>query len=160
MKAKVTVCITLKTLTLQKNINPVYRVRMKNEKKITHLGYIQGIINRFCNNSFLIKGWCVTITAALTALSSGSKDHYILIAYFPIIVFWFLDAYYLWQEILYRALYDNIRIKGENTIDFSMKIPKKIRENNNYISVVFSKTIFPFYAVLIGTVLFFMFVFK
>ena len=130
-----------------------------NEKKLKHLEFIQGVINRLANNSFLIKGWCITIVAALSALSSGTKDQYILIAYFPVFIFWLLDSYYLWQESLFRELYDDVRIMGEADIDFSMKFSENALKKHKYIEVVFSKTILPFYVVLLGTVIILMFIF-
>ena len=124
------------------------------ENKIKHLEFIQGIINRLANNSFLIKGWCVTIVAALTALSaSGANQTFILIAYFPIFVFWLLDSYYLWQERLFRGHYDEVRQKNENNIDFSMKLSKEIQKKNSFIDTVFSRTILPFYLVLMVTII-------
>ena len=53
-----------------------------------------------------------------------------------------LDAYFLWQERLYRSLYDSIRKK--NQTDFSMKINKK---EGKYIDALFSKTLLPFYLI-------------
>jgi hypothetical protein len=76
------------------------------DKKIAHLTFIQGVINRMGNNSFLLKGWCVTLIAAMFALSSkDSNSSFILIAYFPAFIFWLLDAFFLHQEKLYRTLY-------------------------------------------------------
>lgn len=81
------------------------------ENKLKHLEMIQGIINRMASNSFALKGWSVTLVAGIFALSSkDANEIYFLIAYIPIIVFWFLDAYYLLQERLFRSLY------GENII--------------------------------------------
>jgi len=70
---------------------------------IEEVKIIQDIIKRMASNSFLIKGWAITLVIA-TLLLKGSK-YQILIAFIPIIVFWFLDAYFLWQERLYRELY-------------------------------------------------------
>jgi hypothetical protein len=124
------------------------------EMKIKHLEFIQGIINRLANNSFLIKGWCITIVAALAALSSsGANQRFILIAYFPIFVFWLLDSYYLWQERLYRGHYDEVRLKNDNNIDFSMKLSTENQKKNQYTDSVFSWTITPFYFVLMATVI-------
>ena len=128
-------------------------------KKLSHLEFVQGVINRLGTNSFLIKSWCITLVAALTVLSSGTKEQYVLVAYFPIIIFWFLDTYYLWQERLYRAKYNEVRNQKENTIDFSMKPSTKSYQDNQYLSTLFSKTIWPFYIILLATVLLFMFVF-
>ena len=89
--------------------------------KIDHLKMIQGIINRLAGNSFMLKGWAVTLVAGIFALASkDSSKGYFLIAYVPIIVFWGLDSYYLLQERLYRALYDKIRQTNETEIDFNM----------------------------------------
>ena len=75
------------------------------EKKIKHL-VIQGVINRMASNSFILKGWTVTLVAGLLALA-GSKSEASLfrIACVPIMIFWGLDSYYLLQERLYRSLY-------------------------------------------------------
>ena len=80
------------------------------ENKIKHLELIQGIINRMSSNSFMLKGWAVTLVAGTFAIASKDTDKmYFLVAYIPIIVFWFLDAYYLKQEHLYIALYNEVR---------------------------------------------------
>lgn len=93
------------------------------EKKLKHLEMIQGIINRMASNSFMLKGWAVTLVAGVFALASRDVDKiYFLIAYIPILVFWGLDAFYLMQERLYRLLYDVVRRKEEADIDFSMKV--------------------------------------
>lgn len=65
---------------------------------------IQGIINRMAFNSFLIKGWAITLVVG-TLLLKGNKNQ-VLIAFIPLIVFWLLDGYFLWQERMYRKLYE------------------------------------------------------
>lgn len=93
-----------------------------NECKMKHLEMIQGIINRMASNSFMLKGWAVTLVSGIFVLASKDADKmYFLVAYIPIIVFWGLDAYYLKQERLYRSLYDDVRKKKDSEIDFSMK---------------------------------------
>jgi uncharacterized membrane protein len=129
-----------------------------NEKKLKHLEFIQVVINRLGNNSFLVKSWCVTIVAALTALSSGTKDQYIIIAYFPVFVFWLLDSYSLWQERLFRELYDEVRVMEESSINFSMKFSLDATNKHKYLSAALSRTILPFYAVLVGTIIILMLV--
>ena len=129
-----------------------------NEKKLKHLEFIQGVINRLGNNSFLVKSWCVTIVAALAALSSGTKDQYIIIAYFPVFVFWLLDSYYLWQERLFRELYNEVRVMEESNINFSMESSTNAMRKHKYLDAAFSKTILPFYAVLVGTIIILMLV--
>jgi hypothetical protein len=129
-----------------------------NEKKLKHLEFIQAVITRLGTNSFLVKSWCVTLVAALTALSSGTKQQYILIAYFPVFIFWLLDSYYLWQERLFRELYDEVRVLEESNITFSMAFSEGALRKHKYADAAFSRTILPFYGVLVGTIIVLMFV--
>jgi len=85
------------------------------ENKLKHLEFIQSVISRMSGNSFLLKGWSVTLVAALFALAAKDSDRkYIVVAYFPVLVFWILDAYFLSQERLFRNLYDSVRAKKED----------------------------------------------
>ena len=70
---------------------------------VEELKIIQDIIKRMAFNSFMIKGWAVTLVL-VTLLLKGNR-YQVLIAFIPILVFWFLDAYFLQQEKLYRELY-------------------------------------------------------
>lgn len=113
-----------------------------------HLEMIQGVINRMASNSFLLKGWAVTLVAGIFALSSKDADKlYFLIAYIPILVFWGLDAYYLFQERLYRKLYDKICLLQEQSVDFYMdaSVPESSNEKYSFWNCVFSKTELGFY---------------
>ena len=94
---------------------------MQSENKIRHLEMIQGVINRMGNNSFMLKGWAVTLIAGIFALAAKDTDKlYFLVAYIPVIIFWILDAYYLLQERLYVALYKKVCLIDEQNIDFSL----------------------------------------
>ena len=67
---------------------------------------IQSIITRLAGNSFLVKGWAVTLVAGLTALAKADADRDIAwIAVGVVIVFGLLDAYYLATERKFRLLY-------------------------------------------------------
>ena len=97
----------------------------KIESKLKHLEMIQAIINRLANNSFLIKGWCITIiTALFTLASKDANNRFVIVSFFPCIIFWILDSYFLWQERLFRSLYDEVRSKPNLEIDFSMSHSK------------------------------------
>ncbi len=131
------------------------------EQKIKHLEFIQGVINRMAANSFLIKGWCITLVSALFALAAkDTNKNYIIIAYIPVLVFWILDGYYLWQERLFRGLYDHIRVKDENSIDFSMDTRAFEGGRNTWMNSIFSKTLFIFYLPLIILMLIIMYLLK
>src|ERR1039458_2620376 len=85
---------------------------MENKRK--HLEMIQGIINRMASNLFYLKGWTITLIAALFALAAkDANPKYIFVAYFPVIIFWVLDGYFLSQERRFRALYDDVRMLDE-----------------------------------------------
>ena len=91
------------------------------ENKIAHLDMIQAVITRMAGNSFLIKGWSVTLVAALFALAAANTNElFVYLAYFPAFMFWVLDAYFLRQERLFRKLYDHVRGAENDRIDFSM----------------------------------------
>ncbi len=118
------------------------------ENKIRHLETIQGIINRMAGNSFTLKGWAVTLVVGIFALAGKDIDKmYFFAAYIPILTFWGLDAYYLLQERLYRALYDKVRLLPKNKIDFSLNPSQKELGSSFYdfFSCLISKTEFCFY---------------
>lgn len=120
-------------------------------KKETHLGMIQGVITRMGQNSFLIKGWCITLISALFALSAkDSHEAFVYLAYFPIAIFWGLDGYFLWQERLFRKLYDSVRKLPEEKINYSMDRSKiEITNKETWVGSTLSKTLLPFYLILL-----------
>lgn len=115
--------------------------------KEKHLEFIQNIITRMSQNSFLIKGWTITLVSALFALAAkDSNQKFVLVAYFPNVIFWLLDSYYLYQERLFRKLYDKVR-DGPST-DYSLNT-KNIDEGfSDWASAALSKTIFLFYGII------------
>ena len=116
------------------------------DNKLKHLDMIQDTIKRMANNSFLLKGWTVTLVAALIALLAKEGDFkYLIIAFFPIVMFWSLDGYFLRQERLFRKLFDSIRVKNENEIDFSMDTRPYSKSVQNWIKTCFSVTLRTFY---------------
>lgn len=118
------------------------------DKKLKHLEMVQSVINRMANNSFMLKGWAVTLVAGIFALAGKDTDKlYFLVAYVPVIVFWGLDAYYLLQERLYRSLYDKVRQTEKDNIDFSLKATtEEFGGNKNcYCSCLLSTTELWFY---------------
>ena len=83
------------------------------EDRRKHLEFIQAVIARMAGNSFLLKGWTITLAAALFTLAVKDANRvFAVIALFPAVCFWGLDAYYLRQERLFRRLYDDVRMAG------------------------------------------------
>ena len=122
-----------------------------NEEKIKHLEFIQGVINRMNSNSFQIKGWMVTIVAALLALyASSSNVAYIFVGIVPTLVFWFLDAYYLQVERKFRGLYEDVINSEKNIQFFSMDITNYKDCRYNFCCCLFSKTMVLLYLTITG----------
>ena len=118
------------------------------DNKHKHLELVQCVINRMANNSFMLKGWAVTLVAGIFALAGKDTDKlYFLVTYVPVLVFWGLDAYYLLQERLYRSLYEKVRETEEDHIDFSLKATTEEfdSDKNSYCSCLVSKTELWFY---------------
>jgi hypothetical protein len=115
------------------------------EFMIEELKLTQDIIKRMALNSFLIKGWTITLVIA-TLLLKGDKFQ-ALIAFIPILVFWYLDAYFLWLERLYRRLYDWIRLNRLTTDEhlFDMDYRRFIKDEQPKIRIMFSITLGLFY---------------
>jgi hypothetical protein len=75
-----------------------------------HLSFIQGIVARQASNSFLVKGWSLTLCTALVAFSvQGHRPAFGVVAILPCCLFMILDVYYLRQERLFRSLYNKVR---------------------------------------------------
>ena len=112
---------------------------------IEELKIVQDIIKRLALNSFLIKGSTITLVVA-TLLLKGNKFQSLL-AFIPIIVFWYLDAYFLWLERLYRRLYDWIRTNRLTTEEylFDMNYRRFIKDEQSRLRIMFSLTLGWFY---------------
>ena len=112
---------------------------------IEELKIVQDIIKRLALNSFLIKGSTITLVVA-TLLLKGNKFQSLL-AFIPIIVFWYLDAYFLWLERLYRRLYDWIRTNRLTSEEylFDMNYRRFIKDEQSRLRVMFSLTLGCFY---------------
>lgn len=113
------------------------------QEKLKHLEFIQNVINRMNSNSFTIKGWCITIVSAFLALCASSNNVDFLLAGLPtILLFCYLDSFYLTQERRYRELY-NDKVADKDIENFDMNVSKYT--NKTYISSFCSPTIVSLY---------------
>ncbi len=115
------------------------------EFMLKEIEIIQNVIKRMAFNSFMIKGWTITLVA-VTLLLKGSK-YQVIIAYIPLIVFWFLDAYFLWQERLYRHLYKWViqhRLETDKYL-FDMNAYRFKEKEQSRLRIMFSITLGWFY---------------
>jgi hypothetical protein len=122
---------------------------MSNER-LKHLEFIQSVITRLGGNSFLMKGWTVTLVAALFALAAKETQHWFaIVSLFPALCFWGLDAYYLRQERLFRRLFAASAAPGSTVPEFSMDTSAYDREEEGWFRVAGSTTIIPFYGPIV-----------
>jgi hypothetical protein len=77
--------------------------------RIKHLEMLQAVIGRLAGNSFLIKGWALTLTGVFLGFAVNTSDRGLAAAALvPIATFWIVDTYYLRAERLFRALYGRV----------------------------------------------------
>ena len=119
------------------------------DRVIKHLEMIQGVINRLGHDSFLIKGWSMaTLAAGVIFIARNEIESGCIILAFliPVIGFWILDGYFLWQERLFRQIYNDIRCQ-QNT-DFKMDVMKHVNKPKcNWVASTFSVTLNIFYTI-------------
>lgn len=117
---------------------------------IEEIKIIQDIIKRMADNSFKIKAWAITLIVATLLIKSNVNNE--AIAFLPLITFWFLDAYYLQQEKIFRKLYDDKVNNKANNGETMFKInplPYK-KDVPNIFSIMFwNKSITPLYLTIV-----------
>lgn len=135
-----------------------------NESVIKHLEFVERVIERLAGNSFILKGWAITVVAAILALAAKDTNReFALVALLPAISFWGLDAYYLRRERLFRCLYEDIR-KGAGNSDrsnveaFSLSVSNYGGNVPSWFKTLWSPTIVGIHAVtLLAVVIVLMF---
>lgn len=118
---------------------------------------IQDIIKRMASNSFLIKGWAITLIV-VTLLLKGN-NYQSLIAFIPLIAFWILDTFFVKKEREYRMLYKWVIKNRLKTDDFLMDMDtKRLKKDKDYedeykvahmLVVAFSITLIAFYGAVL-----------
>jgi hypothetical protein len=89
--------------------------------RMKHLELIQDVVSRLGNDGFLIKGWCLTLAAALFGFSFQTRNGWLaMLALFTTLVFWELDAYFLRCERLFRLLYAKVSERDPSVPPFFM----------------------------------------
>ena len=116
-----------------------------------YLNSIQNVINRLASNSAQCKTWCVTVISAVLIFSiDKAKIESIYIGSFLLLLFFFLDAYYLSLERDFRNIYNSFvdKLHNEEKLDkeiYLLKIPTGFVHRTKAILSRFSLSLFPFY---------------
>lgn len=127
-------------------------------REILHkeIDLIQTVISRISNNSFLLKGWLITLIAVVLAFSKDSIGiqnitYLSCILCLPTIVFWYLDAYFLHKEKCYRKLFEWTLQNRPSTdsYQYSLDYTRFKNEVPAIWRLMFSQTLLPIYGLTI-----------
>lgn len=117
---------------------------------------IQGVINRMAHNSFLLKGWMVSLVAVVLSLSketllTNDFTYLGLILCIPILSFWYLDAFFLHKEKCYRKLYQWVIENRPNNAEhlYSLNYLRFKKSIPTVFKIMFSATLLSFYGISI-----------
>ena len=117
--------------------------------RIKHLEFIQATVSRLGTNSFLVKGWALTLAAGLLALSASRLSwHLAAVGVVPLVCFWYLDCFFLRQERAFRRLYDDVRRPGSTVEPLSMNVAAHLG-TMPWREVWFTPTLLLFYTPLL-----------
>ena len=110
------------------------------EKVVEHLKIIQAVIDRLGHNSLWVKTWSLALivaTAILIAIHYVHRPYFSLMLIPFVLGFWILDGFFLWQERLFRQVYDEVRIQSDT--DFKMDpLKHRGKPKCNWPSAIFS----------------------
>ena len=80
----------------------------------------------------------------LIARENLQNQYFVLVLLLPVVGFWILDGYFLWQERLFRQVYEEVRQQSDT--DFKMDLGKhRDKPKCSWISAIFSVTLIIFY---------------
>ena len=121
------------------------------EGKVEYLQMIQEPICRMSTISAIFKGFAATNVAGIAALSYTDINNWVLaLSFVPVLLFLFLDIYYLQLERKYRYLYEQVR-SDNHDIDFSMVLTKNKKAARARIwDCLLSPSIWLFYPAMIA----------
>jgi len=141
----------------------------KKEIMFKEIDLIQSCITRMAQNSFIVKGWLITLLTVVLTLKPEIVDINILclICAVSTFCFWALDAFFLKTEKMYRMKYEWViknRINSDdymfdlNPYNSEMWINKNDKKESfkepSLIRVMGSKTLLPMYMLLLVIVAF------
>jgi hypothetical protein len=127
--------------------------KISKEELFKEIDLIQACINRMSHNSFLIKGWALTLFAGVTALLGKqllTAPWLILcVILLPFVGFWYIDAFFLTTEKRYRKLYQWVlENRAKDITDFQYSLdPSRFEGCYSVWSVMRSNTLTIFYGI-------------
>lgn len=122
------------------------------DAKLKHLEFIQAAISRMATNSFLFKGWAITVAAGLSAYAAvASRRALLILVIGTTVLFWGLDGYYLWLERCFRVLHRQVAALRPGSVDFNMEPPKpnRVRRLIDWLRACFAPHLVVFYGIIV-----------
>ena len=119
------------------------------EKVVEHLKMTQAVIDRLGRNSLWVKTWSLSLVVTAMILVAIQDEKYPIVFLMPITLvlgFWILDGYFLWQERLFRKVYDEIRVQSDTVFEMN-PMTHKNKPKCSWLSAIFSPTLVIFYLV-------------
>jgi hypothetical protein len=84
-------------------------LKIDGEEQTVQLEHLHSIIERLASNSFVIKGWAITIVSGFLGFSiKDAKPAIAFVGLIPCLLFWIMDAYYLAGERYFRNSYNDV----------------------------------------------------
>lgn len=122
-------------------------------ERLKYLEFLQTTIARQASHSFSIKGWSITVSAAVFAYTASNLSWWMaLISLFPVLAFAWLDLYYLTQERSFRKLYERAIATESPGQLFNMN-PRTLRgspDHTRYRSAATSSTWWIFHLMILA----------
>ncbi|WP_432941153.1 hypothetical protein ACQPXM_33025 [Kribbella sp. CA-253562] len=96
------------------------------DARIKHLEFIQGAILRMAGNSFLFKGWAISLASGLAAFAAiESRRAVLFVGIVSTLLFWAMDGYYLWLERGFVGLHVRVaKLPASQPVDYAMAVDK------------------------------------
>ena len=96
------------------------------DARVKHLEFIQAAIIRMAGNSFLFKGWAISLASGLAAFAAVEERRALLgIAIASTVLFWAMDGYYLWLERGFVALHKRVaEAPVSQPVNYAMSVDK------------------------------------
>ncbi len=129
--------------------NPTDREKEREKILIEELKILQSVINRMAQNSLECKKWTLALAVGVLSLKIEAISHLYGLCVLGVLLlcFWFLDAYYLTQERLFREQYQWLvknRLQTDERL-FEVFPAHQTCRCVLYLCAMFSFSLFPYW---------------
>ena len=125
------------------------------KQRLEHVKMIQRAIDRMAQNSFLLKGWSVTLATGMLAIAiEKDKGAFAVLALLPAAALWGLDAFYLRQERLFRGLHTEVcaAFGSADAVTFAMDTGHITSVERSWFRTLFAKVVVGLHGPLLAVI--------